>query len=285
MTDESMRSALEKYLNEQDHSTAYTVKMVTRDHLTAFYAYDEDGSFGTLVCTSETYDAYMAMEDAISIDKEPFYRAFRADAVAHGFTEMMDKHGVVTLRERGYGPYEQPVMTMTTGLGTMVVYQYGTPDVYDEVAIDLFKDGKTCNLAIVGVNEDERTMRVFAYDDNDDDEPTRTVIPIEWNKLAFHDLRFGMTSVTSNGKYEVYVKVQDTDSGDWLMEPFEYGTDSLEEAYEVYRLLLNNREKAIESCRKAMGMTEDEFKREIQWLELSFIDTETDECVEEPEAL
>ena len=282
MTDESMRSALEKFLNQQDHSTTYTVKMVTKNHATAFYAYDES-PLGTVVCTSETYRAYMEMEESITSDKEPFYKAFRADAVAHGFTEMMDRHGVVTLREHGYGPYDQPVMTMTTGLGTLVAFQYGEPDVYDEFAIDLVKDGKKVPVAIVGVDEENASLRAFVY--NDHDEATRYDVPLRWNKMTFHDLRFGMTSIVSNGKYEVYVKVQDTDSSDWFLEPFEYGTDSLEEAYEVYRLLLNNREEAIENCRRAMDMTEDDFKREIQWLELSFIDTEKDEYVEEPEAL
>ena len=286
MTDESMRSALETFFDEQDWSTKHTVKMVDGVNETAFYLFDEESDFGSVICTTSTYDAYMAMEDAVTTDKEAFYDAFAIDAMAKGFPRIIDKYGKVELLDKGYGPYEQPVMTMTTGLGTMVVYQFGTRNVCDEFAIDLIHNGKTCNLAIVGVDEDEEKARVYAYDT---DEATRIDIPLDWRKPLFEDLTFKKTCMVKERqrrqkRYEVYVTIQDADSTDWLIQPFEYGTDNLEEAYEVYRMILKNRDRAIEKCRKALDMTDDEFAK-VEWFELRLEDFKSGESIEEPEAL
>lgn len=283
MTREEMMVNLERLLNDMDPSTRYTVKTETVNDVVAFYGFGEDDNFGNVICTSKTYDAYMAMEDGIETDKEMFYKAFYNDAIANGFDGVISKNGEVRLRQHGYGPYDSPVMTMTTGLGTMVVSQYGERGTFDDLSIDLIKNGRIAHLALVGVDEEEDTARVYAYDEHG--EATQTEIPLVWGNMALCELTFKMSEVTENHRYSVYVVVQDQYSTEWFWYPFEYGTDDIDEARRVYRLLIGNREKATERCRRALAMTEDEFKRQVNWLEVRFVDWKTNEYMEEPEAL
>lgn len=94
--------------------------------------------------------------------------------------------------------------------------------------------------------------------------------------MRFEDLAFEMSTVTGNGRYEVFVKIQDKDSGDWLAEPFEFATDDEELAKQVRDLIVANRETAAERCRETMGMTPEEFEAEGIWLQLFLVDTEND---------
>lgn len=94
--------------------------------------------------------------------------------------------------------------------------------------------------------------------------------------VSFEDLRFEMSTVTSVGRYEVFIKVQDKDGGDYLAEPFELATDDMEVAERVRNLIITNRNDAIERCRVAMGMSAEEFEAEGIWLQLFLVDTESD---------
>ncbi len=101
--------------------------------------------------------------------------------------------------------------------------------------------------------------------------------------MRYEDLHFEMTTVTSDGRYEVVIRIQDNDSGDWLAEPFEFATDDRELAEQVRNLIISNREDAIDKCRIAMGMTAEEFESEGIWLQLFLVDNDEDDTPQDIE--
>ena len=103
--------------------------------------------------------------------------------------------------------------------------------------------------------------------------------------MEFKELRFerAMTCDGGNiflrnetGRYEVLVTVQGDDSGDYLDHPFEFRTDDLELAHEVYRLIITNADEAADKCRMAFGFSHEQMEREGIWFQLFLVDHELD---------
>ncbi len=94
--------------------------------------------------------------------------------------------------------------------------------------------------------------------------------------MTFDDLQFERTTVTSNGRYEVFVKVQDDDSTDYLDEPFEFATDDYGLAVEVRNLLIANDNETRARVRETLGFTEEQYESDGIWLQVFLTDTELD---------